>query len=58
MNDGEVRQASDGTWSVVIDYGAVEPIHGIPSKEIAEHIRNQMWLMEQAGIANAMCDPC
>lgn len=37
----EAREAPDGTWSVLANFGLFEPVHtvtGLPSKEIAERL--------------------
>ncbi len=48
----EIRQESDGTWTVAIDIGKVKPITGIPTRELAERICDEMWNMEKAGADN------
>ena len=48
----EITQEEDGTWTLFIDMLDVKPIKGLPSRELAEHIKEQMWEMERAGARN------
>jgi hypothetical protein len=52
----DIYAAPDGTFSVYIDIGEVEPIHGVPTREMAEAIVKAMWAMEKSGASNALVD--
>jgi len=48
----QIQQQTNGTWTLTLEVGLVQPIIGIPNKELAEHIREQMWRMYKAGEDN------
>lgn len=52
MSDEDIREEPDGTFTVWIDMGAVQPIKGIPTKALAEKIARALWDMERAGADN------
>jgi hypothetical protein len=45
----EVRQEPDGTWTVHFEWCGVDPVTGIPTKDLADRIWKFGWDMERAG---------
>jgi hypothetical protein len=56
MGDEDIYGSPDGTWTVWVRYCEHDPIHGVPTRAMAEAIVKAMWAMEEAGAFNATCD--
>jgi len=54
MDDEDIRQEKDGTWTIDLDYGDVKPLHGIPTLKLAREILDRMWQMDREGARSAM----
>ena len=47
--DVEITKEADGSFTIDLGVHHVEPIRGIPTLELADHIRKQLWAMHRAG---------
>jgi hypothetical protein len=56
MDDDDIKQEADGTFTIDMDLDGVEPIRGIPTRGLADHIAKQMWAMERSGARGARMD--